>query len=161
MKLLFVVLLFVFLFFVVLVLVVEILFFLLLGCWLLDIVMFVLFEVQCLKYVVFEFKDVGGGCWSLYVDIVLYDGKIMKFDGMLVLDGMLGFLFGIYGVDKVNLKLLVLNMLVMQLVDYGMLVFICIYIVVDDQVMMIEIKVFYGYDGMLILQINLFKCMLQ
>lgn len=62
----------------------------LLGRWSLDIATSALPEAQRPKHVVLEFKDAGAGRWSSHVDIVLHDGKTMKSDGTLALDGTPG-----------------------------------------------------------------------
>ncbi|HFK2921273.1 TPA: LuxR family transcriptional regulator [Stenotrophomonas maltophilia] len=131
----------------------------LLGRWSLDIATSALPEAQRPKHVVLEFKDAGGGRWSSHVDIVLHDGKTMKSDGTLALDGTPGPLSGTYGADKANLKLPAPNTLVMQLVDHGTPASTRIYTVADDQATMTETKAFYGHDGTPILQTNLFKRM--
>lgn len=131
----------------------------LLGRWWLDVSRSALPEAQRPKQVVLEFKDAGGGRWSSHVDIVLHDGKTMKSDGTLALDGTPGPLSGTYGADKANLKLPAPNTLVMQLVDHGTPASTRIYTVADDQATMTETKAFYGHDGTPILQTNLFKRM--
>lgn len=131
----------------------------LLGRWSLDTATSALPEAQRPKQVVLEFKDAGGGRWSSHVDIVLHDGKTMKSDGTLALDGTPGALSGTYGADKANLKLPAPNTLVMQLVDHGTPASTRIYTVADDRATMTETKAFYGHDGTPILQTNLFKRM--
>lgn len=129
----------------------------LLGRWSLDIATSALPEAQRPKQVVLEFKDAGAGRWSSHVDIVLHDGKTMKSDGTLALDGTPGPLSGTYGADKANLKLPAPNTLVMQLVDHGTPASTRIYTVAADRTTMTETKAFYGHDGTPILQTNLFK----
>ena len=129
----------------------------LLGRWSLDIATSALPEAQRPKHVVLEFKDAGAGRWSSHVDIVLHDGKTMKSDGTLALDGTPGPLSGTYGADKANLKLPAPNTLVMQLVDHGTPASTRIYTVAADRTTMTETKAFYGHDGTPILQTNLFK----
>ena len=119
----------------------------LLGRWSLDITTSALPEAQRPKQVVLEFKDAGSGRWSSHVDIVLHDGKTMKSDGTLALDGTPGALSGTYGADKANLKLPAPNTLVMQLVDHGTPASTRIYTVADDRATMTETKAFYGHDG--------------
>ncbi len=98
-----------------------------------------------------------GGRWSSHVDIVLHDGRTMKSDGTLSLDGTPGPLSGTYGADKANLKLPAPNTLVMQLVDHDTPASTRIYTVAADRTTMTETKAFYGHDGTPILQTNLFK----
>lgn len=129
----------------------------LLGRWSLDVSTSALPQAQRPKNVVLEFKDAGGGRWSSHVDIVLHDGKTMKSDGTLSLDGTPGPLSGSYGADKANLKLPAPNTLVMQLVDHGAPASTRIYTVAADRSTMTETKAFYTHDGTPILQTNLFK----
>ncbi len=72
------------------------------------------------------------------MDIVLHDGKTMKSDGTLSLDGTPGALSGTYGADKANLKLPAPNTLVMQLVDHGTPASTRIYTVAADRTTMTE-----------------------
>ena len=129
----------------------------LLGRWSLDTATSALPEAQRPKQVVLEFKDAGGGRWSSHVDIVLHDGKSMKSDGTLALDGTPGALSGTYGADQANLKLPAPNTLVMQLVDHGAPASTRIYTVAADHSTMTETKAFFSHDGTPILQTNTFK----
>lgn len=129
----------------------------LLGRWLLDISTSALPEAQRPKQVVLEFRDAGGGRWSSHVDIVLHDGKTMKSDGTLSLDGTPGPLSGTYGADQANLKLPSPSTLVMQLVDHGAPASTRIYTIAADPSTMTETKAFYTREGTPILQTNLFR----
>ncbi len=129
----------------------------LLGRWSLDIATSALPEAQRPQQVVLEFKDAGAGRWSSHVDIVLHDGKTMKSDGTLALDGTPAALTGSYGANQATLKLPAPNTLVMQLVDHGAPASTRVYTVAADRSTMTETKAFFAHDGTPILQTNLFK----
>ncbi|MEG0193930.1 MAG: LuxR family transcriptional regulator [Stenotrophomonas sp.] len=129
----------------------------LLGRWSLDIATSALPEAQRPQQVVLEFKDADAGRWSSHVDIVLHDGKTMKSDGTLALDGTPAALTGSYGANQATLKLPAPNTLVMQLVDHGAPASTRVYTVAADRSTMTETKAFFAHDGTPILQTNLFK----
>lgn len=129
----------------------------LLGRWALDTATSALPEAQRPQRVTLEFRDAGGGRWSSHVDIVLHDGKAMKSDGTLALDGTPAPLAGTYGANLATLKLPAPNTLVMQLVDHGAPASTRVYTVAADRATMTETKAFFGHDGTPILQTNRFK----
>lgn len=129
----------------------------LLGRWSPDIATSALPEAQRPRQVVLEFKEAGEGRWSSHVDIVLHDGKTMKSDGTLALDGTPAPLTGTYGANQAALKLPTPDTLVMQLVDHGAPASTRVYTVAADRSTMTETKAFFGHDGTPILQTNVFK----
>lgn len=129
----------------------------LLGRWALQISTLPMPEAQRPREVTLEFRQANGKAWHSHAAIVLHDGKAMRSDALLTLDGTPVPLEGTYGANLATATLPAPNTLVMQLVDHGTPASTRIYTVAADHATMTETKAFFSHDGQPVLQTNTFK----
>ena len=119
----------------------------LLGRWLLDTARLPMPPDQRPKSVQFSFGDVGGGKWTVHVDIVYAPGHEVHSASTVALDGTLAVVENSPEADHVQLKHPAPNVLVMALLKGGVLVSTQIYAVMPDGQHLVETAVYPGQEN--------------
>jgi hypothetical protein len=130
----------------------------LIGSWLLDTARLPMPPDQRPKSVRFSFDDVGGGKWTVQVDIVYAPGQEVHSLSTVALDGTLAIVQSSPEADHVQLKRPAPNVLVMALLKGGVLVSTRIYAVMPDGQHLVETAVYPGQEsGLAVMKTSYFE----